>query len=297
MSQDKMQQQRFELKYKISEDTAMRVRDFVSSYLIPDEFAEGKPNFSYAVHSLYLDSDDMRLYWDTINGNKNRFKLRLRYYDDNPHSPVFFEIKRRMNNCILKQRGGVRHEAVGWLLAGHIPEAAHLVSKETKAMVALLRFCQLMGEMRASPKAHIFYMREAWMGLQDNSVRVTLDREVGCDPHFSTKVSTHVENPAFAFRPQVILELKFTNRFPVWFEDLVRTCNLVLTGAAKYVDGVAACGESLFYGRQPELVEEMKATIKPELEQNGAELPNDVIEPGLLIPDANSLINKELNHG
>jgi SPX domain protein involved in polyphosphate accumulation len=297
MSQDKMQQQRFELKYKISEETALRVRDFVSSYLIPDEFAEGKPNFSYAVHSLYLDSDDMRLYWDTINGNKNRFKLRLRYYDDNPHSPVFFEIKRRMNNCILKQRGGVRHEAVRWLLAGHIPEASHLVSKETKALVALLRFSQLMGEMGASPKAHIFYMREAWMGLNDNTVRVTLDREIGCDPHFSTEVSTHVENPAFAFRPQVVLELKFTNRFPVWFEDLVRSCDLVLTGAAKYVDGVAACGESLFYGLQPELVEEMKSTMKPELEQNAAGLPNDVIESGLLTPETNNLINKELNHG
>jgi SPX domain protein involved in polyphosphate accumulation len=297
MSQDKMQQQRFELKYKISEETALRVRDFVRSYLVPDEFAEGKPNFSYPVHSLYLDSDDMRLYWDTVNGNKNRFKLRLRYYDDNPDSPIFFEIKRRMNNCILKQRGGVRRNAVGWLLAGHIPEASHLVSKETKAMVALQRFCQLMAEMGASPKGHIFYMREAWMGLYDNSVRVTLDREVGCDPHFSTVVSTHVENPAFAFRPQVILELKFTNRFPVWFEDLVRSCDLVLTGAAKYVDGVAACGESLFYGRQPTLIEEMQSTQQPEVEPNQTALMDQVPVPEIHADNNNILIKEELNHG
>lgn len=298
MSVDKMQQQRFELKYKISEDTALRVRDFVSSFLVPDEFAEGKPNFSYPVHSLYLDSDDMRLYWDTINGNKNRFKLRLRYYDDNPNSPIFFEIKRRMNNCILKQRGGVRRNAVGWLLAGHIPEASHLVSKDTKPMVALQRFCQLMAEMGASPKGHIFYMREAWMGLYDNSVRVTLDREVGCDPHFSMDVSTRVENPAFAFRPLVILELKFTNRFPVWFEDLVRSCDLVLTGAAKYVDGVAACGESIFYGRRPNLIEEMQTTQAPEPLQSSNSAQD--LEPDHSRQTAshnNFTIKEGMNHG
>jgi len=90
MATDRMQQQRFELKYLITEDMALRVRDFVRCYLGMDEYSVGKPNYSYPVHSLYLDSDDLKLYWDTINGNKNRFKLRLRYYDSGPKSPVFF---------------------------------------------------------------------------------------------------------------------------------------------------------------------------------------------------------------
>ena len=80
MSQDKLQAQRFELKYILSEDTALAVRDFVSSYLEIDEFGATLPQFSYPVHSLYLDSPDMKLYKSTINGDKNRFKLRLRFY-------------------------------------------------------------------------------------------------------------------------------------------------------------------------------------------------------------------------
>jgi len=112
MRADRMQQSRFELKYLINETMAERVRDFVRCYLSMDEFSVGKPNYSYPVHSLYLDSDNLEIYWRTINGDKNRYKLRLRYYSDNPKSPVFFEIKRRMNNCNLKQRGGVRRDAV-----------------------------------------------------------------------------------------------------------------------------------------------------------------------------------------
>ena len=68
MADDKMQQQRFELKYLLSEEVALGIRAFVSSYLELDEYAVGKPNNSYTIHSLYLDSDDLRLYWGTING-------------------------------------------------------------------------------------------------------------------------------------------------------------------------------------------------------------------------------------
>src|SRR6266487_7073772 len=141
MARDRMQKQRFELKYLISEETALLVRDFVKSYLDWDEYSVGKPNYSYPVHSLYIDSDDLKLYWSTINGDKNRYKLRLRYYSTHPDSPVFFEIKRRMNNCILKQRGGVNHEAIAQLLTGHLPQPDFLVSKAPNHLVAVQRFC------------------------------------------------------------------------------------------------------------------------------------------------------------
>ena len=168
---DRMQQQRFELKYLIPEETALLVRDFVRSYLEMDEFSVGRPNYSYPVHSLYIDSDDLKLYWRTINGDKNRYKLRLRYYSTSPDSPVFFEIKRRMNNCILKQRGGVRQDALSHLLTGHLPDLEHLVSKAPNHLVAVQRFCYLMEELHARPKVHIAYEREAYVSDNDE-VRV-----------------------------------------------------------------------------------------------------------------------------
>src|SRR5436190_20301151 len=122
MSRDRMQQSRFELKYLIKETMAERVRDFVRCYLGMDEYGVGKSDYSYPVHSLYLDSDNLEIYWRTVNGDKNRYKLRLRYYSNNPGTPVFFEVKRRMKDVILKQRGGVKQDAVTKLLNGHFPE-------------------------------------------------------------------------------------------------------------------------------------------------------------------------------
>ena len=238
MMEDRLQATRFELKYRVTAQAAVSLRDFLSSYLVLDEYSAGRPNNSYPIHSIYLDSDDLTIYWDVINSNKNRYKLRIRYYDDHPASPVFFEIKRRMNDAILKQRGPVRQEAVPLLLAGHLPEPRHMLSDKAHHLGAVQQFCRLMFEARAVPKTHVAYLREAWVSATDDFVRVTLDREVCGGPHFSSLITTKIKDYVMPFEATVILELKFTGRFPNWFKELVEVFGVMQCGAAKYADSV-----------------------------------------------------------
>ena len=243
MAEDRMQKQRFELKYRISEEWALRVREFVRSYLQVDEHGLGKPDLSYPVHSLYLDSDDLFTYWRTINGDKNRFKLRLRFYNQHPDTPVFCEIKYRVDNCISKQRGGVRKEAVPWLLAGQLPAVEHVLSKDTKAVHAIERFCELTQVLRARPKVHVAYQREAWVDPNSDAVRVTFDRHVLGEAEPTTCFRTEMTNPCRPFGNEVILELKFTNRFPKWLREMVERFELIRGSAAKYCECVEMIGE------------------------------------------------------
>ena len=104
---DRVQRQRYELKYRISERAAERIRDHVACHLEPDTFSAAAENLSYTVNSVYLDTGDLRLGQATINGDRNRFKLRMRYYSRAPNAPVFCEIKRRIDDVIFKQRGQV----------------------------------------------------------------------------------------------------------------------------------------------------------------------------------------------
>ena len=55
-----------------------------------------------------------------------------------------------------------------------------------------------------------------------------------------------MDNPVIVFGKEVVLELKFTDRFPEWFKQLVRVFGLMQCGAAKYVDGVTMGGEYRF---------------------------------------------------
>ncbi len=244
MNSDRMQAQRFELKYIISEATALAVRDFIASFLLLDPYGKRQPGHSYPVHSLYLDSDDFALHHSTINGDKNRFKLRLRFYEDRPGAPVFFEIKRRMNNTISKERAPIRREAVDQVLAGHLPAISDLTSADPGHLASAQSFVKHLNQLQAKPRVHVSYLREAWLPFDGgNSVRVTLDRRVRSCPETTARLSPDMEDPIFVFGDQVVLELKYSDRFPSWFGDLVRAIGLRQTSAAKYVDGVILMAE------------------------------------------------------
>jgi hypothetical protein len=240
---DRIQRQRFEYKYMISEEVALGVRDFVSSYLSLDEFSSVQADYSYPVHSLYLDSPDLVLYQNTINGDKNRFKLRLRFYETGADKPVYLEIKRRLNNTIRKQRAAVRREDVANLIAGYVPEERHLAAEVPGAMDALESFVTLVHRLRATPRSHVSYQREAWVDEGANSVRITLDRNVRSEPRQTLSFDPWMLHPTDVFGRAVVLELKFTDRFPKWFNHLVQSFGLVQGAAAKYVDGIGRMSE------------------------------------------------------
>jgi len=195
MAQDRLQRSRIEQKYIITEEVALQIRDYVRSFLELDVNCVGKPNYSYPVHSLYLDSDDLKLYWATINGDKNRFKLRLRFYDDKPDTPVFLEIKRRVNKYSTKRRAGLRRDAVERLFAGETLQSDHLVSNDPEHHSALQDACEQMREIQARPALHVGYFREAYMPHDDNSVRLTMDRAVRAQPEPTAQLSTTMVNP------------------------------------------------------------------------------------------------------
>lgn len=242
MASDRLQTQRFELKYLVTEDTARAVRQFVRCHLKPDEFAANLPDNAYPVHSLYLDSPDLMTYQAVQCGEKNRFKLRIRYYSESDEV-VHFEIKRRTNDVISKCRAKVRREFVQPLLAGAPPQLRHLVKPDGRQLVALQEFCRLMHKLRATPRSHVSYLREAWMSPVNNAMRVTFDRAVRCEPEFGAALTTSLGDAVAPFDEKVVLELKFVDRLPHWCVEMIRLFGLVRGGAPKYAQGVLLLGE------------------------------------------------------
>lgn len=242
MAMDSMQTQRFEMKYLIREDMALGIRQFLGSYMKPDEFAATRPNYSYPVHSLYLDSNSLETYQAVQDGEKNRFKLRIRYYGESDRA-VYFEIKRRMNDVILKSRAKVKREAVQPLLTGCAPQLRHLAAPDGKQLGSLQEFCRLMHRLRATPRSHVAYTREAWMHPLNNSMRITFDRQIQCGPEFADTLGARVDDGVSPFQRNVVLELKFTDRLPNWCGEMIRAFSLLRSGAPKYAMGIYTMGE------------------------------------------------------
>jgi hypothetical protein len=275
---DRTQVQRFEIKYLITEQIARTVRSHIRAYMKPDDYAVTLPNFSYPVHTLYLDSPDLATYRAVKSGDRNRFKLRIRFYDDSPEGPAYFEVKRRVNACIVKQRARVRRASVHALLQGEPPHARHLVEPHPKQLAALQEFCRLMRVLQATPRSHVAYMREAWMSPVNNALRITFDRQVQCEAEFKPRLTTQVGDAVSAFRDQVILELKFIDRLPHWCADMVRCFGLRRSGAPKYVAGVSLLGED----RLARAAAEGNTAAKPNPHPGRPDRSSTVVLPGLL---------------
>ena len=231
---------RFELKYIVSERCAQAIRDFSRQYVEPDPYARLASDCTYQVSSLYLDSPDLALCRATLDGHKDRFKLRVRVYNQAVEGPAFFEIKRRVDNVILKERVAVRRAAVGRLLAGHRPRSVDLVDWHPENFTILQRFCELRATVEARGQIVVSYSREAYVAPDGRSVRLTFDRQL----------SAHASNGALplgsngnGFHPRLggpILELKFTDRFPSWMSELVEIFDLERRRMPKYVTCIKA---------------------------------------------------------
>ncbi|MCS7337666.1 MAG: polyphosphate polymerase domain-containing protein [Verrucomicrobiae bacterium] len=241
MWRDQVQTQRFERKYLVTESQALVAREFIRAYLRPDVHGSAGPDgHSYPVHSLYLDSPDLLTYWAWVCCEKKRFKLRVRYYSADPDAPLFFEIKRRVNECILKQRALVRRSALSALLAGQPPAPEHLVGDGSERLATLQIFCDVMRRIGAQPVVHVAYLREAWVSELGNSVRVTFDRFVSAEPKHVPELSMRMPSVVRPFGENIVLEVKFTDRFPEWVRDIVQQLDLVACGVPKYCTCVGA---------------------------------------------------------
>ena len=231
---------RFELKYIINEGLVPGIREFLRCHLEPDEYARPELANNYEIHSLYLDSPGLALCLATMHGHKNRFKLRIRFYDEDPSNPVFFEVKQRLNDIINKDRVAVHRSAVIRILEHNWPEPGDLLQYSPKNFASLNRFCSLRNVLQADGQIFVSYLREAYVTPFDDQVRVTFDHQLRAS-HFDRELRL-IPIPTWLQPPieGVVLELKFCDRFPQWMHDLVQEFNLERTVMAKYV----ACMET-----------------------------------------------------
>lgn len=230
--------QRFECKYLVPTQWVPQLRAAFLPYVDPDPFAALQPDRSYFIHSIYLDSPQLNLYHAALQGERNRMKLRLRFYQDLPKT-VFAEIKQRKADIIEKQRVPLTAEMAAQLAAGQLPTIAQSPQYTEQDDQVLLNFSRWSSTLMARPVSCVSYRREAWMGRrQDSQIRVTLDKQIHSEPRNQLLFKPARSDNSELFPGYWILELKYTDRFPEWFRELILRFGLYQRGAAKYVTGM-----------------------------------------------------------
>jgi len=233
--------ERREFKFLISQEVADGVRRAIRPFCALDRFAAAAPDHRYVIESLYLDTPSWALFHANDQELLDRFKLRVRHYPG-ASDAVFFEVKRRYHDVILKTRGAVPLAIWPQLLSD--PWVARdLIGPDP----AVERFVTLVHTHHAGPVTLVRYAREAWTSLVDDYARVTFDTRVTSQPAAnlafahdprSWRASDDPETQAAATDSATILELKFTAHAPSWMMHLVQQLDLWRRAFSKYASSI-----------------------------------------------------------
>ena len=234
---------RYERKFVVPEHTADAVRSFVQAYLPLDEHMKAGEPYGYRVCSLYLDTPSYALYRQSCDGIKNRYKLRIRFYDEVEDSPAFLEIKQRKTETIHKMRAAVSKQAAERVLRGEWISPAELINPSDASQRALTEFCTCRDRIHAVGTAFISYRREAFVSPTAESVRVTFDRQIAGHPYYPELGLRLPPDDAFVVVDGAVLELKYNGRAPRWMHDLITHFRLQRRSFPKYVFGVDALAQ------------------------------------------------------
>jgi hypothetical protein len=229
---------RSERKYWLSESMAGNVRGFIEPFMTADPMNFAMSSKGQRITSLYLDTPNSDFYERHVSFAADRFKLRVRYYGEEPKDIAYFEVKRKVGHVIDKCRARVPVADVVALLERRPLPQADGDGLEAKH---LRWFLYLMMAHRAVPKVLLTCRREAFCSRQPDKTRITFDRGMAYQavmkPTLTGNPRRWVTTPVRT--GGVLLELKYSGAPPWWMRELAQRLSRHGAGYSKYVTAMA----------------------------------------------------------
>lgn len=221
---------RYELKYLVTIDAARALAADLALHAQPDPHSglDG-----YPVYSLYWDSPELTFFWEKLDGEKRRRKLRFRRYEG--RDDVYVEIKQRTDRTVQKRRTRMGlSDALGMFDRGSLDKA-----RESETTDRVLQEALVLARMhRLGPTMGVRYQRQAWFATFEPDLRVTFDTRLQYDAT-ELDLAQPFRTGNYLLHPNwSVLEIKFNHRVPQWLLALVRKHGLDVVRFSKYCAAV-----------------------------------------------------------
>jgi hypothetical protein len=235
---------RREYKYLVDERTAERIRRYIEGTCTLDRYAQTDAG-RYLCDTLYFDTLRLHTYRATVEGAPTRHKVRIRAYPGAPTAPVFLEVKRRVDDVIVKSRAPVIGDWARFLDDGTLVD--RVAMRDRTAAENFLAYYHGIAAGPLVPTVLVRYEREPYFSLVDDYARVTFDRKLCYQQHASLSLTPEHEDwtpidhaPAMRFTSSsaAVLELKFGEVAPSWMQRMVQVLDLRRDSFCKYTRAI-----------------------------------------------------------
>lgn len=211
--------ERVEKKYRLDQKQYELFLDAAGGRIHMDEYG------LHTIRNIYYDTAHYDLIRRSIDKPKYKEKFRLRGYGEiQDDSKVFLEIKKKYQGVVYKRRTQLpMTQARSYLESGVFTEKKSQILKEIDYFI---RFYQ------PEPRIYLAYDREAFIGDEDESLRITIDRNIRSRSHrleLSYDGECRLLNPG-----EYLMEIKVTDAYPIWLADLLGELKIYPISFSKY---------------------------------------------------------------
>ncbi|SDH62498.1 polyphosphate polymerase domain-containing protein [Alteribacillus bidgolensis] len=251
--------QRYELKYLIPFEKYQEIAKQLTANgkLRYDKFGDGFG--CYNIVSLYFDSDDKKIYYETRNKLRFRQKLRLRIYDDATiNSPSFLEIKQKFNKVVNKRRTKIKlADAYEYLKYGNQQGDLRDYEPSNPQIMNEVESFRSLYELK--PRVVVSYDRQAFHGVEDSDLRVTFDYNL-----MARDNNLHIEDgpgSTYFVNPNlVVMEVKVSQSVPFWLSRMLSEFECPRRSVSKFCTSIDLM-EEMQQSREQSVNENLKSLI------------------------------------
>lgn len=219
--------ERREKKILLDEALFPEIEERILEYFVPDPHnIDSKP---YEICNIYFDNKCRDVTRHSVSKPFFKEKLRLRSYGTPSLSDnVFFEIKRKMKGIGTKRRAVLPlSDVYKFLRDGTLPDTESYMNRQV-----LNEIDYFIKSQRLEPTVYIGYMRKAYFGKDDPSLRLTFDRDI-VTRHTSLQLEDGRFGDALLPSGKILMETKFLGGTPLWFARLMSEYGLTYESFSK----------------------------------------------------------------
>lgn len=222
--------ERHEIKYMITDEQREQILKALEGRMIPD------PHGVSTICNVYYDTPDFRLIRRSLEKPKYKEKIRLRSYGTpGQDTIVFLELKKKYQGVVYKRRIELPEKSAEDYMAGKVgvDELMTVIAKESGPQIVreLDYFNQFYGNLK--PKVYLNYDRCAYFSEEDESLRITFDKNI----QWRTDRVTLTEGPGgnSLLAPGAnLMEIKTSASIPIWLVTILNDAGARPSSFSKY---------------------------------------------------------------
>ena len=192
-------------------------------------FKEKMAEERYGLHTVcnvYYDTPDFRLIQASVQKPVYKEKFRVRSYGVPSEDDIIYgEIKKKYKGVVYKRRVAAVPQDLKAFLEKEMPLAGeHQIQREIRWFFQCYDL---------SPRVYIAYEREAYLGIEEEDLRITLDRNIRWrQDELSLQAGT--QGDLILPEDRILMEIKVAHAVPLWLAELLSREGVFPQSFSKY---------------------------------------------------------------